>query len=131
MGGTSATPAVSPEDGDAGCNTVELVGRVAADPQERALPSGDRVWTFRVVVPRPEGSVRTGPAGRRCTVDALECVVWDGRLRRSVRSWRGGDVVRVEGALRRRFYRSPAGPRSLVEVEVTRARRLRRPPGRA
>jgi single-strand DNA-binding protein len=131
MGRTSAAADQSPEAGDSGRNVVELVGRVAADPEERTLPSGDLLWTFRLVVPRAAGAVRTGPSGRRCTVDALECLVWDGRLRRSVLAWQQGDVVRVEGALRRRFHRSPAGPRSRVEVEVTRARRLRRRPGPA
>ena len=33
-------------------NEVRLVGRISAAPVERTLPSGDTVWTFRIVVPR-------------------------------------------------------------------------------
>lgn len=101
-------------------NEVTLVGRVSTAPSERVLPSGDRLWTFRVVVPRPPGRGRAGQ------VDALDCAVWGGHARRSVRSWREGDLVRVTGAVRRRFFRSAAGAASRVEVEVSGARLIRR-----
>lgn len=45
-------------------NEVRLVGRVSGRPEERVLPSGDRLMTFRVVV------TRDPPRGRQ-TVDAL------------------------------------------------------------
>ena len=97
------------EDQAEAVNEVRLVGRLSARPEERVLPSGDAVWTFRVVVER------AGPPGKeqpRQRVDALECAVWGGRLRRSVASWAAGDVVEVTGALRRRFFR-PAARRRL------------------
>ena len=106
--------------GDPAVNEVRLQGRIAAAPEERELPSGDVLWTFRVVVDRPSG-------GRsRQSVDALECVAWAGRVRRSVATWRVGDQVAVQGALRRRFFRAGAGAASRVEVEVTSARVIRR-----
>ncbi|WP_219996230.1 single-stranded DNA-binding protein [Nocardioides humi] len=90
-------------------NTVMLSGRVAAEPEERVLPSGDRLWTCRVIVPRAE--VRLLASGRKGpSVDVVDLAAWSARARRSMRSWRAGDVVGVEGALRRRFYR-PAGGR--------------------
>lgn len=93
---------------------------MAAAPEERELPSGDAITTFRVVVERPEG-------GRsRQRVDALECVAWLARVRRSAGAWRAGDEVSVEGALRRRFFRGAAGTASRVEVEVSAARIIRR-----
>ena len=86
-------------------NEVRLVGRLSRDPEQRVLPSGDEMWTFRVVVPRPEG-------GRsRQTVDALDCAVWGGRVRASVAGWAADDVVEVAGALRKRFYASGVRPR--------------------
>ena len=100
-------------------NQVRLVGRVSAAPEEKVLPSGDRLWSFRVVVPRDR------PRGRQ-TVDALECVAWSGRTRRAVSRWGDGDLVEVEGCLRRRFYRSGGAAVSRVEVEVARARLIRR-----
>jgi single-strand DNA-binding protein len=101
-------------------NEVRLIGRLSRGPQERVLPSGDALWSFRVVVPRPAG-------GRsRQTVDTLECAVWGGRVRASVASWSADDVVEVAGPLRKRFFSSGAGPASRVEVEVTSGRLVKR-----
>lgn len=103
-------------------NTVTLVGRLSVAPEERVLPSGDHLWTFRVVVQRPPGRGRAGQ------VDALDCAVWGGPVRRSMRRWREGDLVEVTGAVRRRFFRTPSGAASRVEVEVSAGRLLRRAP---
>lgn len=102
-------------------NQVRLVGRLTALPEEKEMPSGDVLVSFRVVVGRAPDPKR------KTNVDALECVVWTARAKRSVRSWRVGDVVEVTGALRRRFFRTGAGPASRVEVEVDRGRLVRRP----
>lgn len=101
-------------------NEVRLVGRLSQDPEQRVLPSGDAMWTFRLVVARPEG------AKSRQSVDTLECTVWGGRVRKSVTAWTGGDIVEVTGALRRRFFSSGAGRASRVEVEVASGRMVRR-----
>ncbi|WP_148616474.1 single-stranded DNA-binding protein [Nocardioides rubriscoriae] len=101
-------------------NEVRLVGRLTAAPEEKQMPSGDTLVSFRVVV------ARVPDAKRRTTVDALECVAWTARTKRAALSWRVGDVVEVTGELRRRFFRTAAGPASRVEVEVTRGRVLRR-----
>lgn len=102
------------------CNEVRLVGRVSTVPEAKELPSGDVVWLFRLVVRRPEGHVS------RQSVDVLDCSVWAPRLQRSVSSWRDGDQVEVEGAVRRRFYRAGQTTASRVEVEVRRGRVKRR-----
>lgn len=101
-------------------NEVCLVGRVSADPESRELPSGDVLWLFRLVVRRPEGAVT------RQTVDVLECCAWTARAQRTVRGWHEGDHVELEGAVRRRFFRTGAGTASRFEIEMTRGRRLRR-----
>ncbi len=106
-------------------NEVRLVGRLAAGPEERTLPSGDVLGSFRVVVGRP--AVRRGRE-RAPTVDTIDCAVWRGDVRRVVRGWVAGDVVEVTGALRRRFWRGGAGAASRTEVEVRRARRVARAP---
>ena len=105
-------------------NEVRLVGRVAAPAQERAMPSGDVLCTFRVSVQRDAGEVARASSRQR--VDSLECATWSGRVRRSALGWEPGDEVEVKGALRRRFFRTAGGTGSRVEVEVTSARRLRR-----
>ena len=105
-------------------NEVLLRGRLSGAPEERVLPSGDTVWTFRVVIGRPSREVASGP--RRRGVDALECAVWSGRVKRSVPTWRDGDVVEVGGALRRRFFKSAGATVSRVEVDVVRGKVIRR-----
>lgn len=107
------------DSGVVGANEVRLAGRVSGAPERRVLPSGDEIWTLRLVVARER------PRGRQ-TVDALECVAWSARTRRSVASWADGDLVEVSGALRRRFYRAGGATQSRVEVEVDRARLTRR-----
>ncbi|GAA1975858.1 single-stranded DNA-binding protein [Nocardioides panacihumi] len=102
-------------------NEVRLVGRVSKAPQHRELPSGDGLLEFRVVVDRPAGSQR----GRQ-RIDVIDCVVWGGRLLRTVRAWSAGDVVDVTGHVRRRFFRTAVGAGSRVEVEVRTARLIRR-----
>ena len=103
-------------------NEVVLVGRVAAPAEQREMPSGDVMTTFRLVVDRPPRKLPEGV--RPTTVDTLDCVVWTAGLRRTVGSWQAGDVVRVEGAVRRRFWRAGVGAASRCEVEVAKARRL-------
>lgn len=85
------------------------------------MPSGDTLWSFRVVVPRPEERTRS-----RHQVDVVDCCVWAGRVRRSVASWRVDDVVEVRGAVRRRFFRTAQGVASRFEVEVSAGRLIRR-----
>jgi single-strand DNA-binding protein len=106
-------------------NEVLLRGRLSGTPEERVLPSGDTVWTFRVVVGRPREPASSGGA-RRPRVDTLECAVWSGRVKRSVPTWRDGDVVEVGGALRRRFFKSGGATVSRVEVDVARGKVIRR-----
>jgi single-strand DNA-binding protein len=101
-------------------NEVCLAGRLAAPAEERALPSGDVLVAFRVVVARPPERRRE----RAPTVDTIDCVAWTGPLRRSALAWAPGDLVEVTGALRRRFWRAGAGAASRTEVEVARAKRL-------
>ena len=102
-------------------NEVRLVGRLSQTPEERVLPSGDVLWTFRVVVGRADAAARA-----RQSVDALECVAWSARPRRSVSSWSVDDVVEVRGALRRRFFRAGGSVASRVEVEMASGRVIRR-----
>lgn len=107
-------------------NEVVLVGRVAAAAQERVLPSGDVLCSWRVVVDRPPPRRPLPEGARPPTIDTVDCVVWTAVLRRTVLGLQPGDVVAVEGALRRRFWRSGAGAASRYEVEAGKVRRLER-----
>lgn len=104
-------------------NEVRLVGRVTGTAHAVELPSGDELVTFRISVERPDG----GPVTRQ-KVDSVPCCAWMARVRRSALGWLDGDVVEVSGAVRCRFFQTPRGLGSRVEVEVAAARLIRRAP---
>ena len=105
---------------DAGhVNSVTLVGRVSAVPDVRDLPSGDRLVTLRVVVDRPP---ERGVTKR--VVDVIDVACWSRRTQRTATSLGPEDHVRVEGALRRRFFATGAGRASRYEVEASRLVRV-------
>jgi single-strand DNA-binding protein len=104
-------------------NEVRLRGRISTAPEERALPSGTLIVTFRVSVTR-EASPMT--SGSKQSSDWVDCTAWGAKARRAASRWRAGDVVEVEGALRRRFQRGAAGTSTRLEVEVLAGRLVRR-----
>lgn len=105
---------------EAGANEVLLEGRLAG-VERKALPSGDEAVTFRVVVKRAPRD--RGPSGR-VSVDAIDCVAWRADVGRRVERWGDGIDVRVEGALRRRFWQTGGGAASRVEIEARRVTAL-------
>lgn len=107
-------------------NDVVLVGRVSGAPQDRQLPSGDVLTTWRVVVSRPPPR-RPAPEGVRLpTSDTLWCVGWAAKVRRVAATLSAGDVVEVTGGLRQRYWRAGAVLVGRTEVEVFTLRRLAR-----
>lgn len=109
---------------DAGSvSAVSLTGRVTAPPETRELPSGDVLAAFRVSVAR--GPTPLARSSRQRS-DWVDCVTLDGRCRRAVARWSVGDVVEVEGVLRRRFYRTAHAAGSRLEVEALTVRRVAR-----
>jgi len=101
-------------------NDVVLRGRMSAPAELRTLPSGDPLLTFRLVVRRPTVQVR----GQ--SVDVLTCITYDRALQRRIAAWQPGDVVEVEGALQRRFWRTGTGTASVCEVNCRRGRKVPR-----
>jgi len=101
-------------------NDVVLRGRLSAPAEVRTLPSGDTLVSFRLVVRRPE------PHTRGQSVDVLSCITYDRSLQRRVAAWQAGDVVEIEGALQRRFWRTGSGTASVCEVNCRRGRKVPR-----
>ncbi len=115
------------DGGEEAANDVRLVGRLTGAPVLVELPSGDALVTFRISVrrsapPGNHGGARA--AGQR--VDSVPCTAWSPRLRRSILTWRPGDLVEVSGAVTCRFYQAGGATRSRVEVEASSARIIRR-----
>ena len=104
-------------------NDVSLVGEISQAPQERMLATGAEIVTFRVDVASGDED-----AGGR---DSFECTVRAARTRRAALAWDVGDVVEVNGAVRRRFYRVGGSSRPFVVIEADRARRVRAAAGAA
>lgn len=102
-------------------NSVEICGRVSAEPVVRTLPSGDTLTTFRVIVRRSAKALKRS----KVSVDTFDCVAWSASMQRAAQRLQAGDVVVVGGELRRRFQRVGSTPVSRVDVEVTRCRRVR------
>lgn len=117
---TRTGPARTPVEN---ANEVRLLGRVSRAPSAVALPSGDQLVTFRVSVDRA-GAGRSA----RQRVDSVPCCAWTARVRRSALTWRVGDIVELRGAVHCRFFRTPRGLGSRVEVEVSSAKLIRRAP---
>lgn len=108
----------------ASVNEVLLVGRVSGEPTVRALPSGDLLTSWRLVVDRSGAAPGTGV--RAPTIDTIDCIAHNRRVQRLATRWVSGDVLEVRGALRRRFWRGAHGAASRCEVEVSQARKVSR-----
>jgi hypothetical protein len=94
-------------------NDVVLAGRVTAEPAVRELPSGDHLVTWRISITRPPDEQRPNQPA-----DPITCVSFRPAIEAATRGWRIGDVVAVRGSLRRRFWRTPGGSSSVIEVEA-------------
>ena len=100
-------------DGWEPVNDVAVVGRISSVGEVVTLPSGSQVLSVRVVVPRADGRS-----------DVFDCSAWTAALRRKAVSWRIGDVVSIEGQMRRRFWRVGTIPSSRWDLEIAVASRI-------
>ncbi|NJP29470.1 single-stranded DNA-binding protein [Microbispora hainanensis] len=95
-------------------NEVVLAGRLSMEPAHRELPGGALLTQWRLAVRRP------GSRSGRQRSDAIECATIDDGVRAMLAGWQRDDLVEVEGALRRRWWRGG----SRYEIEVRTARRV-------
>jgi single-strand DNA-binding protein len=120
---TSPRPGTSRDAIVEGHNEVVLAGRVSGEPTVRALPSGDELVSWRLVVGRDNRGL--SPSGRQLpTVDTIDCVAFKATVRRVAARCGGGEVIEVRGALRRRFWRGAQGAASRCEVEVLEIKKI-------
>lgn len=88
-------------------NLVVLAGRLAAPPELRAFDSGARLLRYLV-------TVRAEEPNRR--VDVVPVTLWDPPAELVEADPAPGRRVWVAGSVQRRFWQSPDGRRSRVEV---------------
>lgn len=93
-------------------NSVHLIGRVTSLAEDIQLPSDTVLTRFRIVVPRAKPTTKT-------TVDTIDLVAMKAGLQRKARSLSVGDIVEVEGEIRRRFWKAGMSVASRVEIEIS------------
>jgi single-strand DNA-binding protein len=101
------------EEIDYSLNDVALRGWVTTVAAERELPSGDVVVQFRIAITRPEGGV-----------DTIDLESWSAKTRRSALSLKDGEWVEIQGAIRRRFWKSGQGLASRWQVITNEVKRI-------
>jgi single-strand DNA-binding protein len=101
------------EDIDYSLNDVALRGWVTTLATERELPSGDVVVQFRIAITRPEGGV-----------DTIDLESWSAKSRRTALSLKDGEWIEIQGAIRRRFWKSGQGLASRWQVVTHEIKRL-------
>ena len=84
-------------------NIVVLQGKLSKVPEERTLPSGQRLVTYEVAVRPPGGRAEPVP------------VVWYEAPPSALRLGPGAEVV-VTGRVRQRFFRAGGATQSRTEV---------------
>jgi single-strand DNA-binding protein len=96
-------------DEEPALNAVFLSGVLTEPGEERDLAGGVKVvrWTLRV----PRGVGRVGN-------DLIDCLAVDPELQLRALAWPTGSALVVEGAIRRRFFRTGGRTTTRVEVEV-------------
>jgi len=84
-------------------NVAVLIGRLARPAEARDLPSGDRLVSYEVTIPRTTGRAESVP------------VVWFDAPA-SAGDYDVDEKVVVVGRVRRRFFQTPGGTQSRTEV---------------
>lgn len=95
-------------------NSVNLVGRLARDPDLRYTPNGTAVCSFVLAVRNP---FRLDDDGNP-TADFINCVVWQKPAEMFADGHRKGDQVAVSGRLQTRSYENDGQMVWVTEVNV-------------
>lgn len=110
-----------PDTDDTPRAEVLMIGRLGSKVTQRELPSGDAITVFSVIVDRPRHAIRG-----QVKVDTIACQASRARIADRVARLDPGVLIRVEGVLRRRFWRSGGSLASAMEVDVVALRILER-----
>lgn len=106
-------------------NSVQLVGRLAADPELRSTQQGTSVASLRLAVNRNY----TGPDGQK-QADFINVVCWRQTADFVNKYFRKGSPIAIEGSIQTRQYQDKNGNnRTTVEVVARQANFVPAPAG--
>lgn len=92
-------------------NRVELVGRLTSKPELRYTSGNVAYSRFTIAINRPKREDGTQEA------DFIDCVVWRGQAENLTKYQDKGNLIAVEGTLRKESYEDKDGnKRYIVEV---------------
>lgn len=101
-------------------NQVILQGRISGKPERKKLPSGDTIVQFRLIVDRKTGlkSKSKSADKKKRQVDTIDIGVWKKKLQIKALSLVPEQFAKVEGAIRRNFWTTPAGLASRYQIDA-------------
>ena len=92
-------------------NRVEIIGRLTTKPELRYTSSNIAFCRFTIAINRPKREDGTQEA------DFIDCVVWRGQAENLTKYQDKGNLIAVEGTLRKESYEDKDGnKKSFVEV---------------
>jgi single-strand DNA-binding protein len=94
-------------------NQVALIGRLSGEAKEKVLPSGSKVVEFRLIIEREKDR-----SGSKQLVDTIDIAAWSAAGRKSALKLDENAWIKVNGAIRRRFWQSSTGLASRWQVEA-------------
>lgn len=92
-------------------NTVQILGNLARDPEERYTQSGRAVATFTVAATNTYIDSTTNETKEQTAF--INCVAW-GKLGEAVGNYRKGNRLFVEGRIQTRSYEDSNGQKKYV-----------------
>ena len=100
-------------------NKVILVGRLAADPESRAAPNGDKIVKFRLITSKSWKDKQTGERVEK--PQGHNIVVYNTQAAETAHSFlTKGSNVYIEGELQNRKYESGGTEKWITEVVLER-----------
>jgi single-strand DNA-binding protein len=95
-------------------NSVNLLGRIVANPELRHTQSGTSVTSFTIAV---DGG-KEKDSNERIT-DFIDCIAWSNTAELIAKYWEKGRMIAVSGSLKPRSWTDKGGnKRKTVEVKV-------------
>ena len=87
-------------------NSVQILGRLTADPELRRTQNGISSCRFTIAVNRPFKNKQTG----EYEADFISCMAWKSTAETIAKYWSKGKMIAVEGSLRTGSYQDKNHP---------------------